>query len=461
MGTVEPVPYVLPGLATLLAGGPASGLLLARAGGALLVALLLAAAVAVLWTWSDLALAGFAVAVTPMVVFVGSALSGSGMEVAAAVCFFAAALRIGLGPDGGPRVWVVAGASGAALASSRSLGPVWVLAGVAGVAAAGGVRPLWDKARAAGRWSAGAATAVALATVGTVAWEVAYQPGVDFDGALFRRELGPAFGTLRGAGREAIGVFGNLDSHLPGWVYVLWTMLLVALVAAALAAGTNRQRVVLAAMVVAVPAVAVLVCAGIMRQNGFGLQGRHVLPFATLLPLLAGAVLAANGGTLDARRRRWALPAVAVPVALVQGVAWFANARRYAVGSRGPWVFFGAGEWSPPGGWAAWAVVVGLAVSAAIAAALTPVRPAATVAPAPRGSRATTGCVPARQLASRKGRARPARTAEPAGTTARRAATVRSWWRSSSGTPARRRRGWPLRPAARTPCPGRTRSCSW
>lgn len=397
MGTVEPVPYLLPGLSTRLARGPVSGLLLARAAGAVLAALLLAGAAAVLWSWSDVALAGLAVAVTPMVVFVGSALSGSGMEVAAAVCFFAAVLGIGLGPTGGRRTWAIAGASGAALASSRSLGPVWVLAGVAVVLAAVGVRPFWDKARAAGRWAAGAAAAVALATVGTVAWEVAHQPGVDFDGALFRRQLGPGVGTLRGAGREAIGVFGNLDSHLPGSVYVLWTVLLVALVGAALVAGTNRQRAVLVALVAALPGTAVLVSAGIMGQNGFGLQGRHVLPFATLLPLFAGSVLAANSGALGRFVRRWALAAVAVPAAVVQGVAWYANARRYAVGSRGPVVFFGASEWSPPGGWEAWAVVVVLAVAAGVAAAVTAARPVATPAPAPLGSRAPTGRLPARR----------------------------------------------------------------
>lgn len=51
MGTVEPGPYVLPGLATRLAGGPVSGLLLARAAGALVVFVLFGGAVAVLWSY--------------------------------------------------------------------------------------------------------------------------------------------------------------------------------------------------------------------------------------------------------------------------------------------------------------------------------------------------------------------------------------------------------------------------
>lgn len=397
MGTVEPVPYVLPGLATRLAGGPVSGLLLARAGGALLVALLLAGAAAALWSWSGVALAGFAVAVTPMVVFVGSSLSGSGMEAAAAVGFFAAVLRIGLGPEPTRAAWVTAGASGAALASSRSLGPVWVLAGMAAVAGAAGVRPVWERVRSGGRWAAGALGAIALATAATVAWELVHQPGVDFDAALFRRQLGPGVGTLRGAGKEAIGVFGNLDSHLPGVAYGVWVALLVALVAGAAAAGTRRHRVVLAALVVAVPGAAVLVSAGIMRQNGFGLQGRHVLPFATLLPLFAGSVLAVGRAALPPVWRRWAFPVFAVPAALVQGVAWYANARRYAVGSRGPVVFFEASEWSPPGGWEAWAVVVVLAVAAAVAGGLAAARSPATVSPAPIGRRPSAGYAPVAQ----------------------------------------------------------------
>jgi hypothetical protein len=40
--------------------------------------------------------------------------------------------------------------------------------------------------------------------------------------------------------------------------------------------------------------------------------------------------------------------------ALVQGVAWYANARYAAVGVDGPWNFIGEAQWSPPWGWEPW-----------------------------------------------------------------------------------------------------------
>ena len=366
MGTVEPLPYLLPGLATNLARGPTSGILLARAAAAALVALLLVVAVALLWSWAPAAVAGLAVAVTPMVVFVGSGVSGSGLEVAAAVCFFAALLRTTLGPNGTRSTWLAVGLSGAALASSRSLGPVWIVVGVAVVSGAAGVRATWARFRAGGRWAFGAVGAVAVASGLTVLWEVAYQPGVDFDSSWFLHELGPSLASLQGAGSEAVGVFGSVDTHLPVWAYLLWTTLVVALVATAFAVGTARQAWVLALLVPGVVGMTVAVSAGIMRQNGFGLQGRHVLPIATLIPLFSGAVVARNLSALGAFWRRWMLAAVAVPAAIMQGVAWYVNSRRYAVGSQGPVVFFGSSQWSPPGGWTLWAVTVIVAVIAAI-----------------------------------------------------------------------------------------------
>jgi hypothetical protein len=56
--------------------------------------------------------------------------------------------------------------------------------------------------------------------------------------------------------------------------------------------------------------------------------------------------------------------------------AWWINARRYAVGSGGPFWFVDRAQWSPPLGWAPWiAVLVCAAVvlSAGLAARRRPV----------------------------------------------------------------------------------------
>ena len=87
-------------------------------------------------------------------------------------------------------------------------------------------------------------------------------------------------------------------------------------------------------------------------RTGFGAQGRHVLPVLVLVPLSAGEILRRRPQGLG-----WLLPAVGVLWAAGQAVAWLANARRAAVGTDGSWWFFGAAEWSPPGGWWVWAVL--------------------------------------------------------------------------------------------------------
>jgi hypothetical protein len=64
---------------------------------------------------------------------------------------------------------------------------------------------------------------------------------------------------------------------------------------------------------------------------------------------------------------------VGIAAALMQVVGWYYNARRYAVGTTGPFVFFGSSEWKPALGWGAWLCVVllgaGLIVTFSVVAA--------------------------------------------------------------------------------------------
>lgn len=369
MGTVEPAAYILPGLATRLAGDPANAVRLARlASGAVVVALFATAAL-LLWSWSPAALAGLLVALSPSVVFIGSMLSPSAFELAGAACFFAALFRITMGPPGGRGTWAALGTAGVVLASSRSLGPVWIVLALVVVWLSQGWHPTWVRIRCGGRRAAVAGGATALAMASTIWWEMAFQPGIDFDGRHFRNQLIPAMGEFRRVGYELIGVFGWLDTRMPPTTYTVWTTMVVATVTLALLVGSWRQRVVLVLLVPGVVVATLLVAAGLMRQNGFDVQGRHVLPMAMLVPLFATAVLTQNGARLlDLWPRRLMLW-FAVPVAAVQAVGFYVNARRYAVGIGGPLNFLGPAEWRPPGGWAMWLIVVATgAVSIVVAA---------------------------------------------------------------------------------------------
>lgn len=350
-----------------------------------------------------MALVGFLVAVTPMAVFVGSALGGSAIEVGGAVCFFAALLTAALGPAPVRRAtWVALGTGGALLAASRSLGPLWMAVAVAAVVAAQGLRPMWQRLREGGKWSAGPVAAIGLAGLSTVVWEWVFQPGIEFDGAWFRHEVLPAVGDLSRVWREMVGVFGWLDTDLPGPAYMVWALVVAVLVVVALVVATWRQRAVLVLLVPTVVGITVVLSAGVMRQNGFGVQGRHIVPVATLVPLLAGAVVASNQSRLAALHPGSLVVWFAVPALAFQGLGWFMNARRYAVGAHGPVAFVGSSQWAPAGGWPVWFVVVAVALAAGLGGAVVACRPpdqemapvAAGDAEAPAGMAKSLSCNP-------------------------------------------------------------------
>jgi hypothetical protein len=112
-----------------------------------------------------------------------------------------------------------------------------------------------------------------------------------------------------------------------------------------------------------------LVVSVFQLRTGYGAQGRHVLPVLVLVPLYAGEVLRRHPHGLAAL-----LPAVAALWAVGQAVAWLASARRGALGTDGSWWFFGAPEWSPPGGWWLWAAMAAAGAALALAGAVTAAR---------------------------------------------------------------------------------------
>jgi hypothetical protein len=168
-----------------------------------------------------------------------------------------------------------------------------------------------------------------------------------------------------GAADELVGHFGFLDARLPEAGLLAWALAAALLVGTALRRAGRRERVVL----LAAGAVAVVgpmyLFAAVTRHTGFGLQGRHVLPVVLVVPLLAGEVVRRAGAPVRL------VAGLGIVVAAVQALAWWANARRYAVGTEGPWWFLGRDDWAPPAGWLPWALLA-LLGAAAMAAALAP-----------------------------------------------------------------------------------------
>ena len=119
----------------------------------------------------------------------------------------------------------------------------------------------------------------------------------------------------------------------------------------------------------------------------FDVQGRHILPLAVMVPLLAGEILARRGDRLpvwlvgrDGRRGAWAFAALACGVGLFQLFAWYWNAHRQGVGVLGKYRFFNRAECYPPGGWQLWAVLVVLGAALLVLPALLRLAPPREVA---------------------------------------------------------------------------------
>jgi hypothetical protein len=371
VGPYQPFTYVLPGLLMRFASEPGTATRLGRLGFWFVSAVLLGLAVFLVWSPADggWSLVGLVVATTPMVVFMTSVLSANGLEIAAGLCFGAALLRLGrpLPPPGW--AWAAAGGSGVALALSRVTGVVWLGLIAVAVATLVGRSEARAAVRRGGRRALAAAVAVGSAVVATVAWEVAVQPRPRRGLGAAVRGLPEELGELPDTYRQVIGFFGWLDAPLPREAFWAWTGLLLALLLLALVVGSRRQRLVVGGLVVG-SVVTTVALATANRPTGFPIQGRYVLPFLTVVPLVAGEIVRANRERLPEVVRQLAVPSFVAVAAAAQAGAWYFNGRRQAVGTDGPRWFIGREEWSPPLGWVPWMVVTLVAAALLVAAAV-------------------------------------------------------------------------------------------
>ncbi len=359
VGTYQPFLYVVPGWVARLAGDVSNAILLARGAGVIVALALVALAVLTLWDpeVGAASLVGLLLALTPMVVFLASAVSASGAEVAAGLCYLAAVLRLCRRRAPSTLAWVALALGGSVLSSSRSLGPVWVVLGAAVLPAVVGVRASVAVVRDGGRRALAAAGAVAVAMGASLAWELTRQAHPDTGGDVILGGIVPALQELSEVYRQHVGVFGWLDTRLPLEGYLLWTLGLAALVVSALVLGTTRQRVVLAVLTSVSVAVSVVVSAALIRPTGFGMQARYVMPLTVVVPLFAGEVVRSQWTRVRSSPATAFLGLAVVAVSAVQFLGWYTNARRHAVGTAGPKLFLGVAEWQPPLGWLPWMVL--------------------------------------------------------------------------------------------------------
>lgn len=368
-----PFLYVLPGLLMRTAQNAPSALLLGRLASAALSLGLLAGAVFMLWSARApaLSLLGVLVAVTPMVLFLTAELSANGPEIASGICFFAALLRLTRAHSASHAVWVALIASVVVLILSRQLGPLWVALGGVLFVSALGARASWARVWRGGRTARLVLPTAGAAIVLNLAWELSVRAASPLEVARLPGDLLGTLGELRwlvpALVRQGMGVFGWLDADMPFAGYLVWTAMVLMLLGAAFRVGSRRDRWTLALIVAAGLLLTVAVSALLMQPIGFRPQARQLLPVAVALPLVAGEVLLRQGPRFASLRLINLVFFFALLGGAVQGLGWYANAHRQAVGVSGPWLFLGQAQWSPPLGWFFWLLAVVLACLAVVA----------------------------------------------------------------------------------------------
>jgi hypothetical protein len=376
VGSYQPFAYAPAGVVMRTASTPWMAYILGRATIAALALLLLGLAVRAFWhdALPSLSLFGLALAVTPMAVFLAASLSASGVEIAGAVCYVAGLLAVARGRPKSTSAWLAVGAGGVALGISRSLGPYFVV-GLAGVVAVSiGLRAAWQLLRSSGRRALVAGVAVVVASGLNFLWDATQMPHLNWKLSLLAKSNADA---LPRAGREMIGVFGWLEAGLPRGAINVWAVLTLGLVVLAIVLGSWYERIAIAGVIVGAATLIAAFHAVLLPESGFDVQGRHLLPLAVGVPLLAADVILRHRRRLKATVIGAAAVGGTVVTAALQVLAWYGNARRYAVGVSGPTWFFRHAQWSPPGGWHLWIVVAVLGGASLALAAVVSALPAA------------------------------------------------------------------------------------
>lgn len=315
MGTIEPVAYAPGGLVANIARSPTVAFRLTRLVPACLSLVLIAMTVLALQRRFRNPATIAAVVATMSVGTLAVVASGSpnALEIGGAICFLAGALAL---TDIGhmPRAdWWCLGAGGFALTTSRSLGPIWLVVLAAVASAVGSWRCVAEHVRAHRAAALMVSAVVASGMLFTVAWEAQVQPHVPVDFAFLVKQIGPSFGDGAFASRQFVAGVGSLPEVVFAW---MWGALAFGLVVGGLVVGSARARRGIAAAGLLLVATFVGLSAAVLRQNGFGIQARHVLP-------IVGALLIAGGlAWRDRTPPAWVALTAGALAAGVLTVAW-------------------------------------------------------------------------------------------------------------------------------------------
>jgi hypothetical protein len=355
VGTYDPLPALVPGLATLILTSNATAALDASrlAGAALALALLAAGLAGGAGFWSRL---GLCIALTPGALFVLSSVSPNSLEVAGSCALSLSLFRSCVMGADDRRARVAMAAGGFAMVASRPTSVIWL---VVAILAAGVCLGSLPKALAAIRTGRYVVVVWALGAIASVAWESVVEPPPPR--GLSAASLRAAVSFIPEMVRECIGVFGPLDTRPPWWLAAPALGMFGVLFLSGLLHSTRRARVVLALVGLAAIVLPTTLNATVIWFTGFALQGRHVMALVVMAPIFAGVVLDAR----SAPAGPWVRWGFAATWAVTQVAFWLFNAHRHAVGVSGTWFFLGDHTAWLPGPWGLWFAIAAAGAGAA------------------------------------------------------------------------------------------------
>jgi hypothetical protein len=367
-GLYNPAYYLLVGWPSLLTANTSAAVIGMRIVGAIAVSFFLAAGFAALHRLrpNRVTAFGLAAAVTPMVLFLASAVNPNGLEIATGFALLCAMLLV-LGPVPLERRWpwlLLIGVSGVLLAQSRGLSPLW-MAEIAILALV--VTPWSQVLRELRRWPVIiTVTILAVGVLAALGWTLttgSLGSMGSFPGTTDSPQRAFLTVLLRTFDPGIIGYFGWLDTPAPAFVLAFWSFLAFAVVIAALAVSRRRRTWGILIAVVALLVVPAVVQAMSVQSSGYIWQGRYALVAYAILIAVATAVAAsavpASRSFPDRWRRRIVVWIVGL-VVLGQTWALFATFQRYQGGLPVDEVLQNP-VWTPPGGLVLWLIVVALA----------------------------------------------------------------------------------------------------
>ncbi len=360
VGTYYPLFYVPLGAAALLAGSVPNAIYAERVVSALFCALFLLIAFAVSCTSASSRAAWF-LAAGPLTFFVASSAATNGIEVAASICLVSLSLEFSRRPPT-HWLWLVWTISGVALASAKSLGPLFLVFDLVAVILL--TRPWswwWDQLRRVPI----AIGLVALAAIANVVWSAAFMRAPNASPTTsYSHYLSVALREAKGDVRGYFSLFGWIDVNTAAHLWLLGSVAAIILIGSALIRMSRLARWKYLA-IVAVAGLITLAVTVSEIAGGFVFQARYSLAIVAPLGLLAVAARprdddravraqrhALGGGGTGPGSRRSALPRLCIALMIiVNAAALYGNAQRYAVGERGSILFLFDAKWSPPGGW--------------------------------------------------------------------------------------------------------------